>query len=154
MTGWRVGFSYGEPRLASKMTALQSHVSANAATPSQAAALEALTDRERGAASRREMVAAFRRRRDLVTGLMDELLPGCPYVRPEGAFYLYFRVDGAFNGEARTSGDVCTRILEEVGVAVVPGAAFGDDRYARMSIASSDAELEEGVRRMATVLGD
>ena len=56
------------------------------------------------------------RRRDLVTRLFDELLPGCFYVRPRGAFYLYFRVDHVFDREVTCVGDVCTRILEEVGV--------------------------------------
>lgn len=153
MTGWRIGFSYTDTELAGKMTALQSHVSSNAATPSQAAALEALTRPDDAAAVRAEMMSAFRRRRGLVTCLMDELLPQCPYVSPAGAFYLYFRVDAAFDDVLQSSSDVCTRILEEVGVAVVPGVAFGDDRYARMSIASSDADLEQGVRRMARVLG-
>ena len=153
MTGWRIGFSYTTRELAAKMSALQSHVSLNAATPSQIAALEGLTRGEDGARDRAHMLAAFRRRRDLVARLFDELLPGCFYVRPEGAFYLYFRVDGVFDDEMRSSGDVCTRILEEAGVAIVPGEAFGDPRYARMSTASSDEDLEAGVRRMAGVLG-
>ena len=152
MTGWRVGFSYTSRELAAKMSALQSHVSLNAATPSQVAALEGLTRGEEGARDRAVMLAAFRRRRDLVTRLFDELLPGCFYVRPEGAFYLYFRVDGVFDGDMTCAGDVCTRILEEVGVAIVPGEAFGDPRFARMSTASSDEDIEEGVRRMAKVL--
>ncbi len=153
MTGWRIGFSWADPDLTKKMSALQSHVSSNASTPSQLAALRALTKPDLASATRSEMVAAFRRRRDLVMGLFDELAPRCGYVRPEGAFYLYFRVDALFDGTYGSSADVCTGLLEEVGVAVVPGSAFGDDRYARMSIASSDAELEEGVRRMARVLG-
>lgn len=153
MTGWRVGFSYTSAALAGKMSAFQSHVSLNAATPSQAAALEGLARGDAGAADKAVMLEAFRRRRDLVARLFDELLPGCPYVMPQGAFYLYFRVDGAFDDQIRTSSDVCTRILEEAGVAIVPGVAFGDERYARMSTASSDEEIEEGVRRMAKVLG-
>ena len=153
MTGWRVGFSYTSRELAAKMSALQSHVSLNAATPSQVASLEGLTRGEDGARDRAVMLAAFRRRRDLVTRLFDELLPGCFYVRPEGAFYLYFRVDGVFDGDMTCAGDVCTRILEEEGVAIVPGEAFGDPRFARMSTASSDEDIEEGVRRMARVLG-
>ncbi len=152
MTGWRVGFSYTTRELAARMSALQSHVSLNAATPSQIAALEGLTRGEEGARDRDRMVAAFRRRRDLVARLFDELLPGCSYIRPGGAFYLYFRVDGLFDDEVTCAGDVCTRILEEAGVAIVPGEAFGDARYARMSTASSDEEIEEGVRRMARVL--
>lgn len=153
MTGWRVGFSYTSAALAGKMSAFQSHVSLNAATPSQVAALEGLARGNAGAADKAVMLEAFRRRRDLVARLFDELLPGCPYVMPQGAFYLYFRVDGVFDDQVRTSSDVCTRILEEAGVAIVPGVAFGDERYARMSTASSDEEIEEGVRRMAKVLG-
>ncbi len=153
MTGWRVGFSYTAPELASKMTAFQSHVSLNAATPSQVAALEALTRGGHAARDKARMLEAFRRRRDLVARLFDELLPGCPYILPGGAFYLYFRVDGAFNDELTCANDVCAQILEECGVAIVPGEAFGDARFARMSTASSDEELEAGVRRMAAVLG-
>ena len=153
MTGWRIGFSYTTRELAAKMSALQSHVSLNAATPSQVAALEGLTRGEEGALDRARMRAAFRRRRDLVVRLFDELLPGFDYVRPRGAFYLYFRVDRVFDDTVTCAGDVCTRLLEEVGVAIVPGEAFGDPRFARMSTASSDEEIEEGVRRMAKVLG-
>ena len=87
------------------MSALQSHVSLNAATPSQVASLEGLTRGEEGARDRAVMLAAFRRRRDLVTRLFDELLPGCFYVRPEGAFYLYFRVDGVFDGDMTCAGE-------------------------------------------------
>ncbi len=153
MTGWRIGFSYSTPELASKMTAFQSHVSSNAATPSQIATVEALTNPTKAAEAKAEMVGAFRRRRDLVTGMFAELLPDCSYVVPDGAFYLYFRVDSAFDESNTTAGDVCTRILEEAGVAIVPGEAFGDPRYARMSIASSDEELIAGVERIASVIG-
>lgn len=153
MTGWRVGFSFTTPELAAKMSAFQSHVSLNAATPSQVAALEALTRHGAAARDKALMFEAFRRRRDLVARLFDELLPGCPYVRPEGAFYLYFRVDGVFGGDLTCANDVCAHILEETGVALVPGEAFGDPRFARMSTASSDEDIEEGVRRMARVLG-
>ena len=99
------------------------------------------------------MLEAFRRRRSLVARLFDELLPGCPYIMPGGAFYLYFRVDGRFDDELTCANDVCARILEESRVAIVPGEAFGDARFARMSTASSDEEIEAGVRRMAAVLG-
>ena len=153
MTGWRVGFSYTTRELAAKMSALQSHVSLNAATPSQVAALEALTRPEDAARDKAVMLEAFGRRRDLVTRLFDELLPGWSYVWPAGAFYLYFRVDSAFDDEVGCAADLCTRILEEAGVAIVPGEAFGDPRYARMSTASSDEDIEQGVRRMAAVVG-
>ena len=153
MTGWRVGFSYSSSELAAKMSALQSHVSLNAATPSQVASIEGLVREEDAARDKAVMLKAFARRRKLVMRLFDELLPECRYVRPDGAFYLYFRVDSCFDDQVTCAGDLCTRLLEEAGVAIVPGEAFGDPRYARMSTASSDEEIEAGVRRMAAVIG-
>jgi len=149
MTGWRIGFSYSDPEVAARCAALQSHVTSNAATPSQVAALEAFSNREAAATSVSAMEAAFRRRRDLVTRLFDELLAGLPYVRPHGAFYLFFRVDSLFGPEVTSATAWCGRLLEEVGVALVPGAAFGDDRWVRMSYAASDDELERAIRRIA-----
>lgn len=152
MTGWRIGWSYTpDPELAPRMSALQSHVTSNPAAPSQLAAFKAFTDPEQAEAAVAEMVRAFRRRRDLVESLMDELLPDMPYVDPLGAFYLFFRVDGVFDDEVPDSGAFCTRVLRDAGVALVPGTAFGDDRYVRMSYAASDEVLEKGIRRMAGV---
>lgn len=149
MTGWRIGYSLSTPDVAKKLTALQSHTTSNAATPSQLAALEALSQSDRSMGEIRTMVRAFRRRRDLVTRLFREQLPHLPVVEPQGAFYLFFRVDGDFSETVPDSGTWCARVLEETGVAMVPGAAFGDDRYARLSYATSDDVLEEAVRRLA-----
>lgn len=149
MTGWRIGFSYTTPELTKKFSALQSQVTSNAATPSQMAALEAYGDPEAARRSVSDMEAAFRRRRDLVEARFQELLPGLEFVRPRGAFYLFFRVDGLFDDEVRDGTAWCARMLEEAGVALVPGAAFGDDRWVRMSYASSDEVLEEAIRRLA-----
>ncbi len=153
MTGWRIGFSYTDPEVAKKLTALQSQVTSNAATPSQVAALRAYSD---GDASRRslvEMGAAFRRRRDLVVQRLEELLPGVQYVRPGGAFYLYFRVDGFFDADIADATAWCSALLEREGVALVPGGAFGDDRWVRLSFATSDEVLEEAFRRIACMAG-
>lgn len=152
MTGWRVGFSATTPELAKVLQGVQSHMTSNAATPSQMAALAAYSDVGRTREDVGRMREAFRRRRDLVMRLFDERLPGLSYLKPDGAFYLFFRVDSAF-GEGRDSAAaVCSWLLEEVGVAVVPGEAFGEPRYARMSFATSDALLDEAIRRMATLL--
>jgi len=153
MTGWRIGFSYSSVDLAKKMSAFQSHTTSNPSSPAQEAALAAYLDRERADAEVKRMVEAFRRRRDLVTGLFDELLPGLSYVKPNGAFYLYFRVDSLFREGMSDSGAVCTWLLEEAGLAMVPGVAFGDDRYVRMSYATSDELLEEAIRRLARAVG-
>ena len=123
-----------------------------AETPSQVAALEAYANPERARAAVAEMRKAFRRRRDLVVRLLKELLPELTYVTPRGAFYVFLRVDGAFRGETTTATAFCSWLLNETGVALVPGAAFGDDRYARMSYATSDDVLENAIRRMAVAV--
>ncbi len=153
MTGWRIGFSVSTPELASTMGAVQSHMTSNAATPSQMAALAAYTDVGRTHEAVGAMREAFRRRRDLVTQRFDQKLPQLSYLRPEGAFYLFFRVDSGYGDGRESAGAVCSWLLEETGVAVVPGEAFGEPRYARMSFASSDALLEDAIDRMATLLG-
>jgi len=149
MTGWRIGFSYSSDAVAAKMSALQSHMTSNASVPAQVAALTAYSDPERALASAGEMCAAFRRRRELVTRLFREKLPSLPFVEPGGAFYLFFRVDSQFDDETAGSADWCTRILEDTGVALVPGTAFGDDRFVRMSFATSDDLLEQAIGRLA-----
>lgn len=148
MTGWRIGWAVSSPDVAAKLSALQSHTTSNAATPSQVAALAALTDRERARADIASMVSAFRRRRDLVMDGFSEGLPHLGLVEPRGAFYLFVRIDAEFEGDIDGSQAWCSAVLEDVGVAMVPGAAFGDDRYARLSYATSDDRLEEALRRL------
>ena len=149
MTGWRIGYTVSDAALAGKMAALQSQTTSNPASPSQLATLAAFTQPERAAEEVATMLEAFRRRRDLVVGLMSDLLPEVDFVEPRGAFYLFFRVDSFFDDEIADSSEFCTWLLENAGVAVVPGSAFGDDRYVRMSFASSDDVLESGIRRVA-----
>jgi aspartate aminotransferase len=153
MTGWRIGYSWTDPEVAKKFTALQSQITSNAATPSQIAALAAYSDEDAANASLDEMGAAFRRRRDLVVARLKDLLPGAAYVEPGGAFYLYFRVDGFFDGEVQSATAWCSDLLEQQGVALVPGAAFGDDRWVRLSFATSDEILEEAFRRVGAMVG-
>jgi aspartate aminotransferase len=152
MTGWRLGFSYCETEVAKKFGDLQSQVTSNASTPTQVAALEAYTNVKATERSLAEMVVAFRRRRDLVTSRMSELMPGVPFVYPKGAFYLYFRVDHLFDDEVKGATAWCSRLLNETGVALVPGGAFGDDRWVRMSYAAADEVLEDAIARMAGVV--
>jgi aspartate aminotransferase len=149
MTGWRVGFTFAPTDLSRKFSALQSQITSNPASPSQAAALAAYEDVAAADAAVAKMKAAFQRRRDLVTTRVRQLLPGVAFVEPLGAFYLYFRVDGFFDEEVRDATTWCSRLLEEQGVALVPGAAFGDDRWVRMSYASADEVLEEAIARIA-----
>src|SRR5690606_39254019 len=118
----------------------------------QYAALAAYRAEGADAAELRAMSTTFRRRRDHVVSLFRELLPGTEFVEPDGAFYLFFRADRFFAGGVDSAVELCRRLIEDAGVALVPGAAFGDDRYVRLSFAASEDTLAEGVRRIARVL--
>lgn len=152
MTGWRIGFTYADVDVTRKFSALQSQITSNSATPSQVAALAAFSETDEAEESLAEMGAAFKRRRDLVCRLMGDLLPGVPYIEPGGAFYLFFRVDGFFDDDVTNATEWCSRLLKDQGVALVPGAAFGDDRWVRMSYATSDEVLEQALGRIASAV--
>jgi aspartate/methionine/tyrosine aminotransferase len=100
------------------------------------------------------MVAEFRKRRDLVVSRFRQELAGVEFVDPLGAFYFFFRVDSL----GRLSGtEFCTRLITNSGVALVPGAAFGDDRYVRLSYAAATPEIERALDKIvafAKKLGD
>jgi aspartate aminotransferase len=149
MTGWRIGYTYAPLDLSKKFSALQSQMTSNPSTPSQAAALAAYADVDAADTAVAEMNAAFRRRRDLVKTRVTELLPGVDFVDPLGAFYLYFRVDSFFDDQVKDATAWCQKLIEEQGVALVPGSAFGDDRWVRMSYASADEVLEDALARIA-----
>ncbi len=147
MTGWRIGVAVAPMPVAKAMAALQTHVTSGACHPAQWAAATAFGD-ERVEASVAEMVEGFRRRRDLVVGHFREHLPGVEFVDPLGAFYFFFRVDSFFNDEITTGAAFCQRLMAEQGVAVVPGDAFGDPRWVRMSYAASDRDLARALERI------
>jgi aspartate aminotransferase len=135
MTGFRIGWATAPRDVAQAMTALQSHTSSNAATESQHAALAAVTRTAEADEAVRAMVQEFRARRDAARAILSAV-PGLELVEPDGAFYLFFRAPGG-DGTA-----FATRLLEEAGVAVVPGAAFGTPEWVRVSYAAARADVE------------
>ena len=149
MTGWRIGAALAPPHIAKAMAALQSHTTTGANHPAQWAAVTAFSD-ERVDQDVAKMVAAFRRRRDLLVSRFRTEVPGVEFVEPHGAFYFFFRVDGIRDG--LTGSKFCDELMQREGVALVPGAAFGDDRWVRMSYAVSDKELEAAVDRIIRVI--
>jgi aspartate aminotransferase len=149
MTGWRIGSALAPPHIAKAMAALQSHTTTGANHPAQWAAVAAFSD-ERVDQDVTKMVAAFRRRRDLLVSRFRGEVPGVEFVEPHGAFYFFFRVDGIRDGANGTK--FCDELMQREGVALVPGAAFGDDRWVRMSYAVSDKELEAAVDRIIRVI--
>lgn len=153
MTGWRIGHSWSDPALATRMTALQSHITSNPSTPAQHAALAAYRQEPRVEHAVRAMVGVFRHRRERVGALFRKHLPDASFMLPDGAFYLFVRADAYYREDVADSVSFCRWLLENTGVALVPGAAFGDDRYVRLSFAASEDELAEGVRRIGELLG-
>jgi len=93
-------------------------------------------------------VAAFRRRRDYLVERFRSAAPGGEFVEPHGAFYFFFRVDGIREKDLVTGQSFCEQLMKQEGVALVPGAAFGDDRWVRLSYAVSDDELEMALDRI------
>ena len=150
MTGWRIGYAAGPEPLIAAMRKIQSQSTSNPCTISQWAAVEALNGPQEFLA---ENNASFSRRRDLVVKMLNEA-QGITCPTPEGAFYVYPSIDGLI-GKQTPSGAViaddeafATELLEQTGVAVVFGAAFGLSPNFRVSYATSDAELLEACTRI------
>ncbi len=150
MTGWRIGYAAGPVELIAAMRKIQTQSTTNPCTISQWAAVEALTGSQDFLAPNR---ALFQRRRDLVVdGLNACLGVTCP--TPDGAFYVYPSISGCIGytsaGGTKIDSDeaFATALLEETGVAVVFGAAFGLSPYFRVSYATSDEILTEACSRI------
>lgn len=150
MTGWRIGYAAAAAPVAKAMADLQSHSTSNPVSISQEASRAALNESHEAVAL---MVAEFARRRDY---MLERLLaiPGMSCTRPGGAFYLFPKVKAflgkSYNGKLINSAtDLATVLLEEKQVAVVPGIAFGNDEYIRLSYACSIENIKEGLDRIA-----
>ena len=147
MTGWRIGWAIAPVALARAMTAFQSHATSNAAAVSQHAALAALSNRGSTESAIAHMVGEFRKRRDAVLAVLSEY-PSIKYVHPAGAFYLYVDVHG-FMGADDPGTTFAETLIEQQGVAVVPGSAFLTPGWIRASYATQQSIAVEGVRRIA-----
>lgn len=152
MTGWRIGWAVAPAPVARAMSALQSHTTHNAAAVSQHAALAAVSDRDQSGAEVARMVREFWRRRDAALEVLGTV-PGLRVIRPVGAFYLYLHVRPFAPHAGDPGSDIARRLLDEQGVAVVPGVAFGTPDWIRISYAAPFEQVVEGVRRVAALLG-
>ena len=154
MTGWRVGWMIGPADVIKAATNFESHVTSNVCNVAQAAALAAVSGDLSAVVPMRE---AFDRRRRTMARMLNEI-PGVVCPEPQGAFYCYPSVKGVLGKEIAgrrpaSSAELAALILDEAEVAVVPGEAFGTPGYFRLSCALGDADLEEGVMRIAKLLG-
>ena len=150
MTGWRIGYAAGPVDLIAAMRKIQSQSTSNPCTISQWAAIEALNGDQSYIATNN---ATFQRRRDLVVGMLNAA-PGITCPTPDGAFYVYPFISGCIGktskGGTKITDDEAftTALLEETGVAVVFGAAFGLSPAFRVSYATSDEALKEACTRI------
>ncbi|MBV8385735.1 MAG: pyridoxal phosphate-dependent aminotransferase, partial [Acidimicrobiia bacterium] len=154
MTGWRVGWMVGPTDVIGAAINLQSHATSNVDNVAQAAALAGLQGPMDTAEEMRE---AFDRRRMRMVDLLCAI-PGVSCVEPHGAFYAFPSFEGALGKELgprrpESTIELAEVILEEARVAIVPGEAFGAPGYMRLSYALGDDDLEEGLNRIAKLLG-
>ncbi|HVE97744.1 MAG TPA: pyridoxal phosphate-dependent aminotransferase [Mycobacteriales bacterium] len=153
MTGWRVGWLLGPADVVAAAGNLQSHATSNVCNVAQAAALAAVTGDLSAVAAMR---TAFDRRRRTMHRMLNEI-PGVVCPEPTGAFYAFPSLREVLGRPLRGSTPASTAelaelVLDEVGVAVVPGEAFGAPGYARLSYALGDDDLERGVSRLGDLL--
>ncbi len=150
MTGWRIGYAAGPAHLIKAMGTIQSQSTSNPCSVSQYAALEALTGPQDFLASNRKL---FQRRRDLVVSMLNACA-GVTCPTPEGAFYVYPDISRCIGktsaGGVKITNDeiFASALLEETGVAVVFGAAFGLSPNFRVSYATADEVLAEACSRI------
>jgi len=150
MTGWRIGYAGGPASVIQAMKKIQSQSTSNPASPSQAAATEALNGDQSCIAP---MLAAFKQRHDYLVKALNEL-PGVRCAEADGTFYAFPDFSGAIARLDGVDDDVSLAeyLLKEAGVALVPGSAFGAPGYARLSFATSLDVLKDAVSRLEKVL--
>ena len=153
MTGWRIGYIAAPQFIAAACNKFQGQYTSGASSISQMAAIEAMNTAPEDSPEIRQMLAAFKERRDLLIRLVKEI-PGFKTNTPEGAFYLFPDVSeyfGKTDGETtiNNGNDLCLYLLDKAHVALVPGEAFGADDCIRISYATSMDNIKEAVKRIA-----
>lgn len=146
MTGWRIGFTASNAKIAEVMTNIQSHATSNACSISQKAALAALTGPQEPV---EEMRKEFEKRRNYLMERLDGM--GVPYIKPQGAFYLMVDVRGLMAAGEDVDG-FCERLMSEAKLLLVPGSGFGMEGFVRWSFAASVEKIEKGLERLGKMI--
>ena len=148
MTGWRFGyFACPIKEITEAIIDLQGQSTSNINSITQKAALPALDGK--ADADIEVMRVAFEKRRNMAYELLSSI-EGLSVVKPEGAFYLYVNTKAVEEDSMK----FCQKLLEEKGVAVVPGVGFGSEGYFRLSFATDDATIKDGISRIASFIKD
>lgn len=145
MTGWRIGLAVGDSEIIAAMTKIAGQTTSNPSTVAQYAAIEAFNSDE---AAVEKMRTAFESRLNLIHPMINQI-PGFEAIKPNGAFYLFPKVEKAMvlKGYDNVT-DFATAILEETGVALVTGEGFGSPVHVRLSYATDLESLTEAVKRL------
>jgi histidinol-phosphate/aromatic aminotransferase/cobyric acid decarboxylase-like protein len=154
MTGWRLGWAVGPEDVISGMDKVQSHSTSNPCSIAQWAGVEALNGPQYDIT---RMQAEFQKRRNYMLYRL-QTLTNVSCFQPQGAFYLFPNMSYYYDMEyqdnkIRNSYGLAYYLLKEAQVAIVPGAAFGDDKFIRLSYATSMERIKEAMDRIATALG-
>lgn len=154
MTGWRIGYAAGRSEIIKAMTNIQSQSTSNPTSITQKAAVEALRGPQDFVGV---MLKEFDARRRYLVSELNKI-EGMSCAMPEGAFYAFPNTAEIYgkrfgNRTINSSSDLALYLLEEANVAVVHGAAFGDDNYIRISYATSLEDIKKGVARIKEAIG-
>ncbi len=154
MTGWRIGWLIGPQEIIKVCSNIQGQSTSHPTSFAQKAAEIALTSSQDEV---KEICKIFSQRANLLTNLLKEI-PGVEFISPQGAFYLFAKVSAYYNKETpdgkiiKGSVDFAEYLLEFAKVAVVPGIAFGDDKFIRISFANSEENLKKAVSQIKSAL--
>jgi aspartate aminotransferase len=158
MTGWRLGYAAADLDIVAAMSKIQDQSTSNPTSFAQAGGVEALNGPQDAVETMRQ---AFQERRDVIVSLLNAI-PGVTCLRPGGAFYAFPNVSAYFGKSWTPSGenarmiggsdDLAAYLLTEAGVAVVPGSGFGAEANIRLSYATSLANIQKGIGRIAETL--
>ena len=153
MTGWRVGYAAGHKDIIAAMGRHQSQTTSNVANMAQYGALAALQGPQDFL---KQLVANFARRLELAQSILKSIKGLELLAKPDGAFYLFMSIapflEGKGKGKVKGSADFAAFLLEQSGVAIVPGEAFGDDTAFRASVGSSDENVRSGFERIEEIM--
>ena len=152
MTGWRIGYAAVPDKKAAKaMVKVQSHLTGSSCAISQKASWAAIEGKLKDQSKLNDMIKTFQDRRDLAYDLITKI-PNLKCRRPQGAFYLFPQVDYFYKNGIENSTQLADHLLQNFHVAVVPGEDFGNDKNIRISFATSDENIKEGIERIKKAL--
>ncbi len=144
MTGWRLGYAAGPAKVMKVIGDFQSHSTSNATAIVQKAGIAALAIPD---SEILKMVAVFQKRRDMIVDGLNAI-PGVKCLKPAGAFYVFPNVKGLFKPGRSNSMELSEYLLDKAKVALTPGIAFGAEGYMRLSYATSEKVILEGLKRI------